>query len=74
MLHIPQIGMMQDNHPNLLPDTMYRLTMHCGLELEYHGVSVMFMNTCSLVLCFYPKSSFVMYDDNVILNPIFAYL
>ena len=46
--------------------------MQCGLGLDCHGVGVMFINTCSLLLCFHPKPPFVMLDGNVIFNPKFA--
>ena len=55
-------GTMQSDHPSLSPNAMYRLTTHCSLGLDCHRVGVVFMNTCSLLLCFHPKLSFVMHD------------
>ena len=42
--------------------------------LDCHGVGVVFMNTRSILLCFHPKSSFVMHNGNVTLNLKFANL
>ena len=39
--------------------------MHYGLGLDCHGVGIMFMNKCSLLLCFICD----VYGDNVMSNP-----
>ena len=48
--------------------------MHCGLGLDCHGVGIVFMDTMSFLLCFHPKSFFVIHDGNVTSNPKIAYL
>ena len=64
--------MMQSNCPSLSPNTIYRLATHSAMGLDYCGVGKMFMNTCSLLLCFHSKPSFVMHDESVILSHKFA--
>ena len=65
-------NLMQSNCPSLSSNAVYRLTTHCGMGPDYHGVGVVFMNTLSLFLRFHPLPSIMMHDGNVILSPKFS--
>lgn len=66
--------MVQSNCPSLSRIVMNKLTLHCGLGLDCHGVGGVLMNTHSILLGFLSKPSFVMHEGIVIRNAKFANL